>query len=115
MYTNIKQIHQHINMRERRDAVVLYKDVSDTKVPIVMDNTNNDACNYYSAMPDRLYIIQEGKIVYKGCVGPDDYKPQEIEEYLKIYELKQNGWLYRNIVVGLMLTLSTYVLFRNKK
>ena len=115
MYANIVQIHQHKDMEERRDAAILYKEMSDTHVEIVLDNIDNEACNGFTAMPDRLYVIQNSKIVYKGGMGPEDYKPDEIMEFLEFHKLKQNSGLFRNLVIGSIMIVSSYILFNRMK
>ncbi|CAI9621335.1 unnamed protein product [Staurois parvus] len=37
----------------------------------------------YAALPERLYILQEGKIIYKGNMGPWGYKPEEVRSVLE--------------------------------
>ena len=45
-----------------------------------MDNAANDA---YAAWPERLYIVDEnGKIAYRGGVGPFHYDPAEVRSWL---------------------------------
>ena len=36
----------------------------------------------YGAWPERLYIIIDGIVVYKGNVGPFGYKLPEVKEFL---------------------------------
>jgi hypothetical protein len=45
-----------------------------------MSNAANDA---YAAWPERFYIIDEsGRIAYRGGMGPFNYKPNEVREWL---------------------------------
>ena len=53
-------------------------------MPVVMDLMSNDLDKAYKALPERLYIIQEGKLKFVGGVGPFDYNIDQIEEWLKI-------------------------------
>jgi iodothyronine deiodinase-like protein len=54
-------------------------------VPIAVDDMGNDANEAYSGWPERFYIVEEsGKIVYKGEPGPFGFKPEEVEEWLKL-------------------------------
>ena len=34
----------------------------------------DDACKAYGSLPDRLYIVHRGKVVYQGGRGPFEYK-----------------------------------------
>ena len=52
-------------------------------MPIVMDEMTNDLDKAYKALPERLYIIQDGVIKYVGGVGPFDYNIDQVEEWLK--------------------------------
>ena len=37
-------------------------------------------------MPERLYILDSnGKVLYKGGIGPDDYHPEEVDSFLQQY------------------------------
>jgi hypothetical protein len=54
-------------------------------VPIAVDDMGNDADKAYAGWPERFYIVEEsGKIVYKGEPGPFGFKPNEVEEWLKL-------------------------------
>ena len=33
--------------------------------PFLVDNMKDEACNSYGALPERLYVILDGKIVYQ--------------------------------------------------
>ena len=50
-----------------------------------MDNKANKA---YGALPERLYILLNGKIAYMGGQGPFGYKIDEVEDWLTNH--KQN-------------------------
>ena len=44
---------------------------------------DNKAGTAYAAMPERLYVVVDGKIVYEGDLGPFGYKLEEVEQYLE--------------------------------
>ena len=52
-------------------------------MPLAVDDMENHAMNKYAAWPERLYIINEGAIVYKGGVGPLGYQPEEVRAWLE--------------------------------
>lgn len=52
-------------------------------IPLYVDSMQDDTMTTYSAYPERLYLIKDGKIVYKGGPGPYCYCLEELEEYLK--------------------------------
>ncbi len=45
---------------------------------------SNEAQIKYAAMPERLYIVQNGKIVYEGGPGPICYDIHEMVKVLQI-------------------------------
>ena len=52
-------------------------------VPFGIDDMTNDADAAYSAWPERLYVIDEsGHIAYRGGIGPFNYRPAEVREWL---------------------------------
>ena len=56
----------------------------DYPLPVAVDDMNNAAERAYAGWPERLYVIDAaGKIVYKGGMGPRDYRPQEVRAWLE--------------------------------
>jgi hypothetical protein len=52
-------------------------------LPFGIDDMSNAADNAYSAWPERLYVIDEsGRIAYRGGMGPFNYKPSELRDWL---------------------------------
>ena len=52
-------------------------------LPFGIDDIGNQADAAYSAWPERLYVIDEsGHIAYRGGMGPFNYKPAEVREWL---------------------------------
>ena len=74
-------------MNDRRDAAYKYQKLANTKMPIVLDmiNQKDNAQTLYSSWPDRFYVILNTRIVYKGGVGPDGYRPNEVEAWLNSF------------------------------
>jgi len=51
-------------------------------IHVVVDEMN-DACRIaYGAYPERLYVVEEEVIMYKGGIGPHDYRMEEVERWL---------------------------------
>ena len=44
-----------------------------------MDDRANHA---FAALPERIYVVLDGRIAYQGGLGPFDYKIEEVEEFL---------------------------------
>lgn len=53
------------------------------RVPFGIDEMSNAANDAYAAWPERLYVIDEnGRIAYKGGMGPFHYDPKEVLAWL---------------------------------
>jgi hypothetical protein len=52
-------------------------------MPLLVDEQDDRVGHAYSAMPDRLYVIdREGRVAYKGGRGPFGFLPSEMEQAL---------------------------------
>jgi len=51
-------------------------------VPILVDLMDNNANVAFSAWPERLYVLRDNKIVYKGGVGPFCYDIDELGTWM---------------------------------
>ena len=52
---------------------------------IAVDLYENKATEAYASMPERLYVIYEGRIVYEGKVTPYYYNLDEMVSTMKKY------------------------------
>ncbi len=53
-------------------------------IPMGVDGMDDRAMKLYAAWPERIYIIDEdGKIAYKGGIGPAGYHPEEMHAWLE--------------------------------
>ena len=50
--------------------------------PAIVDGMDDNVEKDYAAWPDRLYVVENGRIVYKGAKGPRGFKPMEMIEAL---------------------------------
>jgi type I thyroxine 5'-deiodinase len=53
------------------------------EIPMVVDSMDNAAEEAFAGWPERLYVIDEGLIAYKGGIGPMDFDPAELEAWLE--------------------------------
>ena len=54
------------------------------EIPMVIDSMENTAEMVFAAWPERLYVIGEDRrIAYKGALGPDGYRPEEVATWLQ--------------------------------
>lgn len=52
-------------------------------LPMAVDAMDNAAGESYAAWPERLYVIApDGRIAYRGGMGPFDYHPEEVRAWL---------------------------------
>lgn len=42
----------------------------------------SEAMDRYQSWPERLYIIDRGIVVFQGGIGPFDYRPSDVREWL---------------------------------
>lgn len=53
-------------------------------LPTVVDDLEDTVNQRYRAWPERIYVIgKDGKIAYKGALGPFGFKPEEAERALE--------------------------------
>jgi hypothetical protein len=50
------------------------------RIPVVVDEVNDEIARAYGALPDRLYLIaQDGSVAYQGEPGPWGFDPAGLE------------------------------------
>ena len=75
-------IMTHKTLEDRLEAAAMLAE-KNLPCPLVVDTMTNEAALDYGTLPERLYIILDGKIVYAGGRDPWNYKPSEVKEWLK--------------------------------
>jgi type I thyroxine 5'-deiodinase len=76
-YAQPKNLEQRVYIAN--DFIKRYK----YPVPFGIDDMTNLAEAAYSAWPERLYVIDEnGRIAYRGGMGPFNYDPKELRAWL---------------------------------
>eukprot|EP00090_Calanus_glacialis_P015331 TRINITY_DN24214_c0_g1_i1.p2 TRINITY_DN24214_c0_g1~~TRINITY_DN24214_c0_g1_i1.p2 ORF type:complete len:124 (-),score=40.21 TRINITY_DN24214_c0_g1_i1:113-484(-) len=78
-------IASHASMRERMEAANTLKEEAGQILegcPILVDPMDDRANLAYAALPERLYVVQDGKITYEGGVGPRNYSIDELDAFL---------------------------------
>ena len=56
----------------------------------MVDLLDDEADKAYGAFPERLVIIQGGKVAYEGERGPEYYKPEVVREWLQAWKIKSS-------------------------
>ncbi|XP_042210455.1 type I iodothyronine deiodinase-like isoform X1 [Homarus americanus] len=75
-----------MTMEERLAAAQRMLDLEPLECPVLVDLLTDETSKTYGSVPERLYIVQDGVIVYKGGQGPNNYKLAEVEEWLEKYK-----------------------------
>ncbi|KAL9989038.1 hypothetical protein ACROYT_G003546 [Oculina patagonica] len=86
---NNVEIPQHKSLKERCNAAKMLIKISQCPVPVMVDTWSNEATEAYGAFPERLFILQQGQIVYEGGTGPYNYVLPEVRSWLEEYQAKQ--------------------------
>jgi len=82
--------HKNIEERIKASKNLLVAKGDDDQYEIFVDLMDNKACNEYAALPERLYVVLDGKIIFEGEPGPYGYKLDGVEKLLKKYSSKMN-------------------------
>lgn len=87
----IYDLKVHQSMQERIDAARLLKEEAGknlTGCPIAVDQFDNKAQVAFAALPERLFVILDGIVVYVGRLGPFGYNLDELEQFLESKKTK---------------------------
>ncbi len=71
------RIAQHTAFGERWEAARLCAEKLALSIPTVVDGMDDAACEAFSAWPERMYIVDGGRIHYRGGQGPYDFDVAE--------------------------------------
>ena len=86
MKSNVKDEVCYAQPKTLGQRVVIAKDFTARykfPLPFGIDDMGNAADAAYAAWPERLYIIDEtGHVAYRGGMGPFNYKPAEVRDWL---------------------------------
>uniref|UniRef100_A0A6I8P7Y3 Iodothyronine deiodinase n=1 Tax=Ornithorhynchus anatinus TaxID=9258 RepID=A0A6I8P7Y3_ORNAN len=81
-FANNVDIPSHRSLQERQEAARRLL-ARGPRCPVVVDTMDNASSRQYAALPERLYLLREGKVVYKGGPGPWNYNPGEVRAVLE--------------------------------
>ncbi|PWA20769.1 hypothetical protein CCH79_00007245 [Gambusia affinis] len=76
-FGNNFDISEHQSLEDRLSAAQILLQ-NDPLCPVVVDEMSNVSAIKYAAQPERLYVLQAGKVLYKGKMGPWGYNLLEI-------------------------------------
>jgi len=75
----------HTSLQDRINAALKLKEKAASFLegcPIMVDPMDDRANKAFAALPERIYVVLDGRIAYQGGLGPFDYKIEEVENYL---------------------------------
>jgi hypothetical protein len=73
---NTFQIPQPKTMAERQKVAKEFAQTLKLSIPVLVDALDDPVGKAYAAWPDRLYVVDaEGKVAFKGGVGPGGFAP----------------------------------------
>jgi len=78
-------IDTHANIADRLSAAATLREEAGQALEgcrILVDPMDDRANIAYAALPERLYVVQDGRVIYQGGLGPFDYNISDVEAFL---------------------------------
>ena len=76
--------HRSLDDRIRAANILLNRGL---KTELVCDAMSDECSKGYAAMPERLYVVLNNKVVFIGGRGPHDYSVDSVRQFLQTYTL----------------------------
>jgi hypothetical protein len=55
------------------------------RMPVLIDQIDNETARQYGGWPDRLYLIgKDGRVAFQGDEGPSGFEPDELERAIQV-------------------------------
>lgn len=87
MESNVEQdlvFEQPKTFDDRLDLAQAFVSEMGVEGPVLVDEISNVANACFAAWPERLYVVgTDGRIAYKGGMGPFKFDTDELEEFLQ--------------------------------
>ena len=75
--------NQPRRLEERREVAKILVERLKCRLPVAIDGMDDRAATAFAAWPERIYIIgSDGRVAYKGGMGPFDFDVEEANEKL---------------------------------
>jgi len=79
-------VRQHRSMEERVEVGEACMLKMALEMPAAVDEMDDKVALAYGAMPERLYLVgRDGRVAYKGGMGPMFFRPAEWAEAIEIH------------------------------
>lgn len=79
---NLYKIHNHTTIIDRQQAARYLDDDLHPSVHVLLDNLNNQGQKMFGCKYERLYVLQDGVVLYQGGNGPFGYDIQDLDKFL---------------------------------
>lgn len=76
------KINEHVMLEERRIAALRLKNETGFKLPIYLDNMDDEFESVFKGWPFRTYIFRDNKIFFKGMPKDGTFSLEELEEQI---------------------------------
>jgi type I thyroxine 5'-deiodinase len=77
-------VRQHRSLEERVEVGETCMLKLALEMPAVVDEMDDAIARAYAAMPERLYLVgRDGRVAYRGGMGPMDFRPLEWEQAIE--------------------------------
>ena len=79
-------------IEERRKVAISCNTALQYGIRTYVDDMDDAVNKAYAAWPTRLYLIgMDGRVVYQGGLGPQDFHPSKLENAIKEYLAQQES------------------------
>ena len=79
-------VRQHRSMQERVEVGEACMVKLALEMPAIVSDMDDMVAKAYAALPERLYLVgSDGRIAYKGGVGPMFFRPDEWEQAIEAH------------------------------
>ena len=82
---------QPTTLDERAAIARDFIEETDFGLELVMDSMDDAVEEAFAAWPERLYVIDDGVVAYKGGMGPMDFDPDELDAWLDTNLTERSG------------------------
>ena len=83
---------EHQSMEERVEVGQACMIKLALEPPALVDEMDDAVASAYAGMPERLYLIgADGRVAYKGGIGPMFFRPLEWEQAIRDYLASAGG------------------------
>lgn len=81
-------VRQAVSLEQRVQAATHVSSL-ELSCPLMVDNMDDEAARLYGSMPERLFIVLDGKVLFRSEWGPMGYRLEEVEKWLNTSHRKK--------------------------